>query len=226
MKRLLKFFFITISSLILLYGILWCTPFRRSLPGYHKLFYTSAAYKKECATIIADAKKMTRVQKDSLLLVAVYEKLFPYWSGTRWGFNGTTEIPGEGQIACGYFVTTVLRDCGIKLERERLAQLASEEMMKELLDEKNIQRYSKTDIKTFIAEVKKGGNQLYLLGLDNHVGFLVCEKGECFFIHSSGRYPWCVVKENAEESIAVQKSNYRVTGCLTTDDKFIARWEN
>lgn len=53
---------------------------------------------------------------------AVARDIAPFWYGTPWDFNGTTEQPGTGAIACGYFVTTVLRDAGVQLERVRLAQ--------------------------------------------------------------------------------------------------------
>src|SRR5688500_17600336 len=47
------------------------------------------------------------------LTQSVYNEVFPYWYGTGWDFNGTTETPGQGKIACGYFVSTVLRDAGL-----------------------------------------------------------------------------------------------------------------
>lgn len=225
MKRLGKFFILLLSIFILLYGIIWCTPFRRSLPGYHSFFYSSEDYKKECVSLQEISKHLSCAQKDSLLRNAVSEKLFPYWEGTRWGFNGTTEIPGEGKIACGYFVTTLLRDCGIELDRVRLARMGSEEMIEELVTDSSISRYSHVDLQKFIADIKTHGDNLYVLGLDTHVGFLVCEKGTCWFIHSSGGYPWCVVKEQAEKCAALEHSNYRVAGRVTGDEKFLARWK-
>src|SRR5215212_694349 len=35
----------------------------------------------------------------------VYDSIIPYWIGTKWNFNGITEVPQKGSIACGYFVT-------------------------------------------------------------------------------------------------------------------------
>src|SRR5688572_15466983 len=40
-----------------------------------------------------------------------------YWTGTPWDFNGVTRKPGEGKIACGYFITNTLTDLGFTLER-------------------------------------------------------------------------------------------------------------
>ena len=56
----------------------------------------------------------------------IIKKIVPYWYGTKWDFNGTSRIPGQGSIAYGYFVTTILEDAGINLSRNRLAQCASE----------------------------------------------------------------------------------------------------
>ena len=42
---------------------------------------------------------------------------FSIWNGTQWDFYGTTQVPQRGEIACGYFVTTVLRDMGVKIDR-------------------------------------------------------------------------------------------------------------
>src|SRR2546429_7045322 len=39
---------------------------------------------------------------------SIYTEIFPSWYGTAWDFYGTTEVPQQGKIACGYFVTTVL----------------------------------------------------------------------------------------------------------------------
>ena len=48
---------------------------------------------------------------------AVCSQIAPEWMGTPWDFYGTTQQPGRGKIACGYFVTTVLRDAGVRLRR-------------------------------------------------------------------------------------------------------------
>lgn len=225
MRRFFKITGWTVIILFSVYGLLWLTPYRTVLPGYHSFFYTAEAYQNKCVSIRRQVKIAGRERKAELLQKSVSEDLFPYWSGTRWGFNGTTETPGEGRIACGYFVTTVLRDAGCKVDRIRMARLASEEFIKEVVAEKNIKRYSKIPLTDFLADIRKKKNQLYIVGLDSHVGFLSCEENECWFIHSSGGFPWAVIKEKAEESNALEHSNYRVTGCITSDEKFLERWE-
>lgn len=44
-----------------------------------------------------------------------------YWQGTPWTFNGTTNTPQKGSIACGYFVTNVLMNYGFKIKGNYLA---------------------------------------------------------------------------------------------------------
>src|SRR5678815_5098001 len=46
-------------------------------------------------------------QARTLVTRTIYSEIFPSWYGTAWDFNGTTEVPQQGKIACGYFVSTV-----------------------------------------------------------------------------------------------------------------------
>lgn len=158
------------------------------------------------------------------LLSLVREDLVPFWYGTPWDFNGTTEVPGSGKIACGYFVTTILRDAGVVLDRVHLAQQASETIIKSLVDSHSIKRFSNSSLSTFLDAVRDWGDGLYIVGLDMHVGFLVSESGEVRFVHSSYVEPLCVVDEDASGSRVLGASSYRVLGKLTGDDRFMIAW--
>jgi len=151
-------------------------------------------------------------------------KIFPYWYGTDWDFNGTTQIPNKGSIACGYFVTTTLRDLGVDINRVKLAQCASEQMIKSLVSESNIERFSNKSIQEFEQTLKAKGNGIYVVGLDNHTGFLHLSDQGNFFIHSSGARPFKVVKEKFSESALLIKSKYRVVGKLTAEKKLLSAW--
>ncbi|MGL5891047.1 MAG: hypothetical protein ACRC3B_14255 [Bacteroidia bacterium] len=225
MKRLRKFLLIFFILLIAGAAVVWFSPLRAYLPGSSALRFTEAEYRQACMAVKQEARIADEKMSRKILRDAISDRLFYYWEGTRWGFHGTTEIPGKGKIACGYFVTTVLRDCGVPLQRVTLAQLASEQIIKKLVTEKHIRRFSKVPLSDFVKEVKKNGNQAYIVGLDTHVGFLVCENGEVFFVHSSGSYPWTVVKEKAENSEVLRLSKYRITGCITADADFMQRWK-
>ena len=61
------------------------------------------------------------------------QDIFPAWYGTDWAFHGTSTKPGEGAIACGYFVSTCLLHAGFKVERVKLAQQASQKIIETLM---------------------------------------------------------------------------------------------
>jgi len=158
------------------------------------------------------------------MIRSAYYDLFEFWYGTPWDFYGTTETPGQGKIACGYFVTTVLRDLGLKVQRAKLAQQASENIIKSLTTDAYIRRYRLKPIKDFVEDVRKAGPGIYIVGLDVHVGFIVNLGDEVYFIHSSYAGPLAVVKERANESRILTASQYRVVGKLTADDELIVKW--
>jgi len=232
-------FFGFIFILIIAYLILPFTSYKPLLPGYHEFIYTPKKYKQlkfklskekdelksefNRAVTKADQKVCLRKAKKKFKYT-LYDKLFPYWYGTRWNFYGTTTIPGEGSIACGYFVTTALQDVGCEINRAKLAQVASERMIQSLVKKSNIKSYYDKPINELIAELKKEGDGVSIIGLDNHTGFLICDNKQIYFVHSSGRAPFCVVKENASESIILKKSKAKVVGRLTQDEAFIKKW--
>lgn len=85
-------------------------------------------------------KNLSSNQKQKIFTQTITQTILPSWVGTKWDFNGTTQIPQQGSIACGYFVTTVLQDGGVKLNRVKLAQCASEQMITTLVQPKLIKR--------------------------------------------------------------------------------------
>ena len=155
---------------------------------------------------------------------SVYGDLFPAWYGTPWDFNGTTEVPQQGKIACGYFVSTVLRDAGWKVERVRLAQQASENIILTLTTDSFVKRFRRVAIGDFVNAVKEWGPGIYIVGLDVHVGFIVNTGSEVYFIHSSYVEPYKVVKEQAIESQILAGSNYRVLGRVFADNTMVINW--
>jgi hypothetical protein len=150
--------------------------------------------------------------------------LTPYWIGTPWDFNGTTQKPGEGLIACGYFVTTLLRDAGVRLNRVKLAQCASGQIIASQVSKKSRKYYGDMSFDDFINALKARGEAAYIIGLDFHTGFIVHDGTELYFIHSNYINNEGVVKEVAATSAALRASRYRLTGNLSGDDAFINRW--
>lgn len=180
------------------------------------LRYQQAASATGRTEIIAEAR--------NLVTLHIYNEIFPSWYGTAWDFNGTTEVPRQGKIACGYFVTTVLRDAGWRLQRARLAQQASENIIMSLTTDSYVKRFRRVAIDDFVTAVKKWGAGIYVVGLDIHTGFIVNTGEDVYFIHSSYVEPYAVVREKAIESKILEASKYRVLGKVTADDVFIQKW--
>lgn len=155
---------------------------------------------------------------------SIYNEVIPYWYETEWDFYGTSETPQQGKIACGYFVTTVLRDAGLRVERAKLAQQASEKIILSLTTEAHVKRFRGAPLEEFVREIEKWGAGVYLVGLDFHVGFLVNDGTRTFFIHSSYIEPRRVVREEAADSAALASSKYRVAGKISADDELLAKW--
>ncbi len=165
-------------------------------------------------------------KKQRLFTKAVTETIVPAWIGTQWNFNGTTEMPQQGSIACGYFVTTILRDAGVTLARVKLAQCASEQMIRSLVQPKYIKHYSNVDIHIFTAAIAKDGYGLYIVGLDNHTGFIYNDGLAIYFIHSTFVGTRNVQQELAVNSSVLQQSRYKVLGKISADEKVLQRWIN
>lgn len=165
-------------------------------------------------------------QTRQFLVFSIDQDIFPFWYGTDWDFYGTTQTPREGKIACGYFVTTVLRDVGIKLNRVSLAQQASEHIVKSLTTETFIKRFRNVTIEKFVENIKDFGEGLYIVGLDNHVGFILNNGNDIYFIHSSYVEPSEVIKEKALSSPILSSSKYRIVGNISADNNLLKKWLN
>ena len=168
--------------------------------------------KARCKKLYNDYKQFPELKKEMRFVNFLTDSLLPCWYGTKWNFYGTIEEPGKGTIACGYFVTTVLRDAGLSIQRVKLAQCASEEMIRRVCDKPTIHRYRNVSLADFTRKIKNMGFGLYIAGLDNHTGFIFNDGVESYFIHSTYVKPGCVIKEKANESIVLAYSKYRVIG--------------
>lgn len=147
------------------------------------------------------------------------------WLGTEWDFSGTCQIPGEGKIACGYYVSTVMRDAGFRLERIRLAQQPSQNIIETFIPRPSMHVRAGMNYDKFLTEVTSRGPGIRIVGLDRHVAFLVVENdGEIRFIHSSGGAAKSVVDQSRGEASTLQRSKYRVTGNITGNDEVIHEW--
>ena len=198
-------------------------PFKSYAEALQSVAARRAELARRYATAAPRAKSEVLRETGDWLREAVDKELFPHWYGTAWDFYGTTQTPRNGKIACGYFVTTLLRDAGFKLERAPLAQQASEKIILSLVRPAFVQRFRNVKLADFVAAVKQKGAGLYVVGLDVHVGFILNDGQQVYFVHSSYGDPQEVVKEIAADSSILGSSKYRVLGALTEDDQLLAK---
>lgn len=180
-------------------------------------------YSTTLASLDADRSRLARSERPlarerarARLLWAFREELAPSWLGTPWAFHGTSTVPGQGTIACGYFVSTLLEDAGLRVERVHMAQQASEYIVKTFADETELQRFRGGREQAVVDWVQGQQDGLYVVGLDIHVGMLV-KRGEALeFCHSSYLGAAEVVCAPPLEDPAFV-SNYHIVGPVLTD---------
>jgi len=138
---------------------------------------------------------------------------------------------------CSLYVSTVLKHAGFRVERYRLAQQLSANIIRSLAPKKQIKRpRGGQTIEDFVADMKtdRRGPGVYIIGLDMHVGFLINGSvkspagnqlpEDIYFCHADyGHNPQAVRCEKAIESPVLANSNCRVNGNILNNDS-IYKW--
>lgn len=231
--RLPKLFFPAVTSLFLFTG---CeSVIAVGDPGIDPL-YPDVSYQDLVSKVAVKRtelgttyKNATESQKDSIVDAAgdylfdvIVNDFFSQWDGTEWDFNGTTRTPRKGKIACGYFITTVLYDAGFDIPRVNWAQQASEYFITRLSTD--IKRFSNkpvADVKSYIQGKEDG---LYIVGLDNHTGFIYKKGSVIRFVHASYYDPKIGVQsEELDSDNPLNRSAYRILGKIL-GDTMIRKW--
>ena len=179
-----------------------------------------------------EAKEYIRKRRDTTnslktLSVLFYDgfinDLLPHWYGTPWDFNGYTNIPNQGVIACGYFVSTTLKHMGINLNRYKFAQQYSL-LEVATLDPNYISLKNCTQDSVQSFSKKNLADGLYIVGLDNHVGFLVKKEDENYFIHSDPSLG--VIQEHIRNSVMFNYSRNFYIGQISTNLALLQQWKD
>ncbi len=184
-------------------------------------------YRKKQAERYGQADAPTRVailqETRKHLETALLQDVFPAWYGTDWAFSGISTKPGEGSIACGYFVSTCLTQVGFKVSRTKLAQQASQGIIETFMAKSERDIFAGGKTMEFIkGYLKKKGDGLYIVGLDSHVGFVSVLGDDMAFIHSSYYEPDSfVVAEKIDSKNPLSDSKYRVFGKILSDDMIL-----
>lgn len=192
---------------------------KTSLGSYQDQVNNVLQFKNE---IVLEDSLLSKNQRylDSLLV----EHIFPHWYKTDWDFNGYSNVPGKGQIACGYFVSTPLKHIGFNWNRFRLAQKDATTIIKKISGDSTKFYWNKSP-QQFLKLVDDISNGLYVIGFDSHVGFLHKHALGVSIIHSSYYGGICVMTEDAANAPALYHSNSFVLGRVFTKEN-IRKWKN
>ena len=192
-----------------------------SLPSYDSM---KIIISKQRQALYASKEQRNYDLLERRFVSIIVDSIFPYWYGTSWDFNGTTQAPGKGSIACGYFVSTILSDAGIPLNRVKLGQSASQVFIKTFANKKGTKIFSDKPLDSTLNFIKSKGIGLFIIGLDFHVGFIYNDGKNIWFIHSKWSNPKAVVKENAAESGILYYSKYRIVGKISNNKMLLDSW--
>ncbi len=154
------------------------------------------------------------------------DKIIPHWYGTPWSFGGHTAVPNQGKIACGYFISTTLRDMGIKLNRYKLAQKSPIDEAKVISCGSPIYSVVQESSEKAFQEIKRLTQEgLYFIGFDmGHVGYLLKRKSELFLIHSNYLSPGSVCMEPLKDSRVFKSFSKFHLVDISNNDVLIQHW--
>lgn len=173
----------------------------------------------------AGKEAKVEIERDArTILELVLPEMMRCWLGTPYDYEGTAEKPGGGVVACGYFVSTVLRDAGFRVNRYKLAQQPSENIMRTFLPAKKCELRVGMEYERYMEWVEGHEEGIYLIGLDTHVGFIVNRPGGMGFFHSSAIRGVGVVEESSAGAGALRRSRWRMLGGLSGEPEVIRKW--
>ena len=161
------------------------------------------------------------VAAKSLLFETINTNVPKYWIGTPWDFNGTTQSPQSGHIACGYFLTTTMKQTGYDIKRVWMAQQASSVLIKAYC--KDIKIASKLSVITDYLRAQPDSS-CFIIGLDYHTGFVTKNGSELYIIHSNYIGNEGVIKEKIETSAVLENNSYFMIGSLSKREDHLRIW--
>lgn len=145
-----------------------------------------------------------------------------YWYGTSFDKEGMSKNPNEGKIACSYFITTVLEDAGLKLNRVKLAQQSAQNITKTLCNTNKMKRLTTpSEVKDY---VQRNGKGLYVIGFSFHIGFLYNDGINNYLIHASPLPPGTVARLSMEGARSFDYSKFYDVGKLSDNKSLMKKW--
>lgn len=190
---------------------------------------TSYAFSKSYVANVKSRIRLDRITEDSLsrlFTTLLTERIIPHWLGTPWSFEGHTSVPGEGEIACGYFVSTTLKDVGFNLDRYKFAQQLPIHEAKTLALSSpllEINNNSITERITILKDKLKEG--IYFIGFDqSHVGYIQKKNSQLFVIHSNYIGSEGVIIERIEDSQVFSYYRRIYIADISRNRAFLSKW--
>ena len=89
---------------------------------------------------------------------------------------------------------------------------------------KNIHSFYNGSFKALYTFIAQNGYGLYIIGLDNHTGFIYNDGQEIYFIHSSFVGPRCVQQEKVMDSWILKGSGCHILGEISGDADVLNSW--
>lgn len=184
-------------------------------------------------------KQEIRIAKDKLILknavadsisalftLSLLNRILPIWEGTKWSFEGHTSIPQKGEIACGYFVSTTLKDTGLNINRYKLAQQSPINEAKSLAINTQVKEVSSESVSKNIESIRSYLKEgIHFIGFDkSHVGFVWKNNDQLYLIHSNYINSEGVIIEAIENSDVFKSHSKFYIVELSTNMKFLNYW--
>ncbi|MCB9560832.1 MAG: hypothetical protein H6708_10535 [Kofleriaceae bacterium] len=177
-----------------------------------------------------------RAEARAYLLRTIDQDLFPPWLGTPWGLgrNSTSTRPHQPgmTVGCSYFVTSILGNAGFRLDdRYRFAQAPALDIQRSLARGSHaIARFLSIPADQLARRIAALGDGLYLIGLSNHVGWVVVDGDRVRLVHASYTGGRVVSDEPLAGAVAIdasRKAGYFVSPVIVADarnDWLIDAW--
>lgn len=200
---------------------------RSLIKRYHVLLQrlqrVRLCYKRAYRRLRTKKQRLRMIREIDRTMVAILsEAVMPLWLGTPWHYYGTAQKPHEKAVACGYFVTHMLRAIGFSFPENFLytardgevmrifeyAKLSAKKMALFVTSPALLVEHADQTPATMLPKLRRMGAGIYILGLDDHVGMVLFDGKRAYFWHSSD---W-VKREALSSSADVKGSRVHVLG--------------
>lgn len=176
------------------------------------------------AAISDSARAVNLERAGELIESTLVNKVFHYWYGTPWDFNGYTNVPNKGTVACGYFVSTTLKHIGFNVNRYKLAQQNPRNEALSLSCGDTIFEFNNVSAIDVVDSLSAFTPGLYFVGLGNHVGYVLVRQQNVFFIHSNYLGDIGVTMEFAKYSDAFLSSSSFTLARISHNPILVRKW--